>query len=290
MTKQLALIIINLALVSGLFSCRSRNASSIHAGESAEVIEAIPFDETLVELPAHHTADDEKLLSYCGFNVSYNTKRKVPNWVAYELTAEETRGKLARKGYFFQPDPTLSDDEVAITRDYSKSGYSRGHLAPAGDMKWDDCALRSCFYLTNICPQNREMNAGCWEKLESKCRHWARQKERGLYIICGPIFKPTEEKTIGTNKVSVPFAFFKAVVQKRGDTYKGIAFIMPNKEIKLPLSYFALSIDALEEITGFDFFHNLPDDLEDAIESELNISDWDLYEYEGNIINDIEFK
>lgn len=262
-------------------SCASfpRNQQAKQAGA------ALKFDPTLMEMPHTSVGTKGEHLPYCGFNVSYNSDWLIPNWVAYELTKEETQGTLSRKKRRFHSESKVR--KSAENSDYSNSGYSRGHLAPAGDMKWDNCAMNSCFCLTNICPQDREMNAGCWQILEDKCRTWARTKG-SLFIVCGPIVKNTN-KRLGRNKVVVPDGFFKAVVQKRDGKYVGAGFVFPNKERRLPLSHYAVSIDEVERITGFDLFHNLPDAIENEIEATLDFKEWDMTRPQKNIMDDLDF-
>ena len=96
-------------------------------------------------------------IDYLGYTVSFNPRLHIPNWVAWELTREETMGKTPRYDKF------SSDANVAgcaETYDYLYSGYDRGHMAPAADMKWSKDAMMESFYLTNICPQARELNRG----------------------------------------------------------------------------------------------------------------------------------
>lgn len=262
-------------------------SSSCKSSQNRLENQNVPFETSLMELPKIDVGTQGEFLAYCGFNLSFNTERLIPNWVAYELTREETQGTLSRKKRQFQADPNI--EHCATNADYSHSGYSRGHMAPAGDMKWDKCAMNSCFYLTNICPQDRSMNAGCWQVLEDKCRIWARGKEGSILIVCGPIVKNTNN-TIGKfNAVTVPDGFFKAVLQKRGEKYVGAGFVFPNEEWHLPLEYYAVSIDEVERITGFDLFHNLPDNIEEKIESEFKYEDWGLKKPEKNILEDRRF-
>ena len=95
----------------------------------------------------------QDIIEYEGFTVSYNSQWRIPNWVAYELTAEETDGPYSRKGKDFMADPTTSVLQ-ADAYDYKGSGWSRGHMAPAADFKWSDKAMTESFYYTNICPQD----------------------------------------------------------------------------------------------------------------------------------------
>ena len=91
--------------------------------------------------------------------------------MAYVLTKEEIQGDEERSNHF-RPDPMVKGDPV-VTKDYSNSGYDRGHMAPAADMKWSEQAMRESFYMTNICPQHHSNNAGDWKDLEELVRDLA---------------------------------------------------------------------------------------------------------------------
>ena len=117
--------------------------------------------------------------SYKGMDLSFNPQYHIPNWVSWELTADETDGNVARSNKF-SADPEMEGS--AETWDYSYSGYDRGHMAPAGDMRWDKEAMSQTFYMTNICPQVKTLNAGSWKNLEEKCRQWA-EAESAIYIV-----------------------------------------------------------------------------------------------------------
>lgn len=209
-------------------------------------------------------------LRYKGMDISFNPTAHIPNWVAWELTAEETRGTEPRANKFMA-DPDV--EGCAETWDYSYSGYDRGHMAPAGDMKWDAEAMAETFYLTNICPQAKALNTGAWRTLEEKCRQWAQAFGR-IYIVCGPVIDGKPMEYIGDSKVYVPSAFFKAVIAPDSSPAMGIGFIMPNSKVKGGMQPCAVSIDSIESLTGHDLFPALPDDIENDIESQCNFNRW----------------
>ena len=122
-----------------------------------------------VEIPAEISGRKEQIICHTGYTVSYNSDWKIPNWVAYELTKEEVGGAVERYDVFM-PDPVVPSDESATTYDYKGTGWDRGHMAPAGDMKWSEQAMKESFYLSNICPQNKKLNSGIWKDLEEQVR------------------------------------------------------------------------------------------------------------------------
>ena len=214
---------------------------------------------------------EEEIIPYKGMTISFNSSTHQPNWVAWELLASETDGENNRESAF-QTDYDV--DGCATTDDYRGSGYDRGHMAPAGDMKWSPETMRESFLLTNVCPQAGELNRGAWKKLEEKCRQRA-VADSALVIVCGPIFIPGEGvETIGRTGVAVPRRFFKVVLSPYTDPPMAIGFIMPNGYVKGGMQTHAVSVDSVEAITGHDFFSALPDDIEATIESQCDFNRW----------------
>ncbi|MDE7150948.1 MAG: DNA/RNA non-specific endonuclease [Candidatus Amulumruptor sp.] len=209
-------------------------------------------------------------VSYTGFNLSFNPKMHIPNWVAWELTADETGGKTPRTNKFVT-DPNVPG--CAETYDYLYSGYDRGHMAPAADMKWDATAMAESFTLTNICPQAKQLNTGAWRTLEEKCRQWA-QADSAIIIISGPILTPAPHEYIGDSRVAVPRSFFKVILSPYARPMRGIAFVMPNGYVKGGMQSAATSIDKVEELTGLDFFSALPDSIEQEVEAQNDFHMW----------------
>ena len=212
----------------------------------------------------------DDVIEYLGYSVSYNKERKIPNWVSYELLASETDGPYSRKGKNFRQDPSLRLPQ-AEDNDYRNSGWSRGHMAPAGDFKWSDDAMWDTFYFTNCCPQDQSLNAGQWSTLEKKVRDWA-NRFGSVRVVTGPLVWENSYGTIGYNKVVVPDAFFKAVLAGE----QSIAFVMYNKSENENMQKCAMSVDQLEELSGIDFFAELDDTLEPQVEAAYNLRNWGL--------------
>lgn len=213
----------------------------------------------------------QQLLRRVGYVVSYNPETHIPNWVAWQLTESHTTGPYKREGIEFQEDNEAEGVKVN-TFDYSRSGYDRGHMCPSGDNKWDKTAQEQSFLMTNICPQDHNLNVGDWNEMENQCRKWAKRYGQ-IYIVAGPILYRQKHKTIGTARVVVPEAFFKVVLCMAG-TPKAIGFIYKNVGGNRPKDYYVNTIDEVERITGIDFFSALPDDIEKKVEAESNLGDW----------------
>ena len=207
---------------------------------------------------------------------SYNEETLIPDWVAYELTADETGGTESRGGIEFRMDPTLRGVTQAMREDYSGSGWSKGHLMPAADAAFSNSTMSETFYFTNICPQNETLNAGDWQYLEKRVRNWA-NRYGSVWVVTGPIVGENRYGTIGDRDVVVPDSFYKALlIRKKNGSYSAIAFVMDNDEDRYYLKDCSMSIDELESLTGFDFFPALDDKIEGKVESTVRLSDWGI--------------
>lgn len=210
------------------------------------------------------------VLRYKAYTVYFNPKNHEPNATIYELTADETEGNEPRTNNF------IHDENVpqsAHAWDYSNSGYDRGHMTPAADMKWDAEAMQQSFLMTNICPQDHSLNAGAWSRLEKKIRAWA-QRDSQLIVATGPIIGQST-LTIGKEMlIPVPEAFFKVVYAPR--QARAIAFVYPNSpKCNSKMRKYAVSVRHVEQLTGLNFFSSLPDDEENRIEQQNDFAQWE---------------
>lgn len=227
---------------------------------------------TDLHIPRYRTPRGEQIIKHTGFTVSYSEKHRQPNWVGYELTVDKTRGEHERTNRFIC-DPHVTGAS-AHTSDYSKSGFDRGHMVPAADMKWHKQAMEESFYLSNICPQHPDLNQQSWKVLEDRARGWA-ISDSAIVIVCGPIIRDRCRK-IGNNKVSIPDGFFKVILSPHVSPPQAIGFLFKNKKYVGSLREYAVPVDSVEVITGLDFFHQLPDSIESVIEASINIAYWEL--------------
>jgi endonuclease G, mitochondrial len=213
----------------------------------------------------------EMVISHKGYTLSYDKALKHAKWVAYELTAIETKAVVERNNKFV-PDPLLDKSISAANSDYSKSGYDKGHLAPAADMTYSQQTMVESFYLSNMSPQTPAFNRGIWKQLEEQVRQWAIDNKE-VYIVTGGVLT-NGLPTIGQNKIAVPQSYYKVILDYSEPEVKGIGFILPNKSSGELLQHFAVTIDSVEKVTNIDFFYQLPDDRENMIESQIDLKKW----------------
>lgn len=211
------------------------------------------------------------------YSLSYNEKHEQANWVAYILTESSLRLPNVKRAKRFNPDYSVNS-QSSFHSDYTHSGYTRGHLAPAGDMAFSEASMKESFLMSNMSPQIRKFNNGIWKELEETVREWAYDFDE-LYIVSGPILNSSLKEKIGKNKVTVPEYFYKIILDIKGKDQKAISFLIPHERSEKHLKEYAVSIDELEALTGFDFFPDLLDDSEEEkIESEFDVSAWDFDE------------
>ena len=202
------------------------------------------------------------------YTLSYSETDKQAEWVAYSLTPTFING-IQKRASKFMADPNIKD--AVGPSSYTKSGYDRGHLCPAADMKLNAISMTESFYMSNMSPQVPALNRGIWSKLEDKVRDWALEKN-GLYVVTGPLLN----KSCGTvnQKITVPCAYYKMVFKQTKTGVEAIAFLLPNAGSTQPLRQFVVSIDYIEALTGIDFFANLPDSEEEKFESRVLTNIW----------------
>lgn len=210
----------------------------------------------------------QQLVVYDGYTSSFNATLHIPNYVAYELTRQETQGAEPRYDKFLRDENV---DGCPTTEDYVGSGYDRGHMAPAADMKWSKRAMQQSFYLTNICPQNHSLNSGGWKRLEEKVRLWA-DRDSALVVISGPLIEGKVKRL--DSGVAVPTGFFKVLLAPFAQPMRAIAFVYKNEGGQKVIGKQAVSVDSVEALTGFDFFASLPDSIENKIEKSCDYSEW----------------
>ena len=233
-------------------------------------------DQSLLDVRLPERLENQTV-RYKSIVVYFNKNYRVPNCVAYELTntmtsMADSREAENRNDYQFERDHNVKG--CPDWWEYKESGYTRGHMAPAMDMRWNKTAMEQCFLMTNICPQVAEMNDGEWRHLEEAVHKWSRTAER-LIVFTGPIFSDDMEYIGKYGDIAVPERFFKVIYSPRQN--RAIAFVMENKELPNSWTNYATTIDQVEALTGYNFLASLEDGVENVIESKENIKDWPKY-------------
>ena len=217
----------------------------------------------------------EELITHPGHILVYDQKHKQAKWVAHIATPDLITGNLARIDSFL-PDPLVKGG-TAVTTDYWYSGYDRGHLVPSADMRWNYGALAATYLYSNISPQLPEFNRESWAELEDWVRRYVNFSKSRVFVVSGPVLRdglPIMEKPNRMNDVSIPELFYKVLVDLDSGSPKGIAFLQSNGKNESPTISYAVPIDSVQKITGIDFFSDLDDKLENAIEAMREPKDW----------------
>ena len=233
--------------------------------------------------PAHTGADS--ILNYA---VDYDVTLFHSRWVAFRFDVETRPKKVGRKPYSQKPqypaDPLLARAE-ALPSNLSFNGYDHGHLVASADRLFSREANDQTFYMSNMSPQVGHFNQKYWTALEGLVQDLGRNSAFAdtLYVVKGG----TTDRNVGVLKyvangrVPVPAHYFMALLKVKNGVYSGIAFWLENKNYgktgtTADMRKHAISIAQLEHNTGINFFHNLPDAVEQRVEKDFTLSAWKL--------------
>jgi endonuclease G len=273
LSKKIFLLVALMSLlVVIVFAFQSNNESIVQTTSDAqqEQKQEVLQTENISQLEYPALLPNEKIISHTGYSFVYSEEHEQAKWIAYELTKEETNSLFERTDKFLV-DPMVSTG-TAQNSDYLKSGYDKGHLAPAADMGWSALTMKESFYFSNMSPQLPGFNRGVWKRLEELMRSWAIDN-KAIYIVTGPLLSKGLP-TIGSNGVSIPNYYYKVILDYTQPEIHAIGFVLPNASSSASLNTFAVSIDEVEKQTGIDFFPALPDDQETKLEKEVCQSCW----------------
>ena len=212
----------------------------------------------------------DNLISHNYYSFSYSDQHKQAEWVYYKLNASQLNPTVKRKNNF-RKDPKLIKNSADL-KDYKSSGYDRGHLAPAADMKYNSNSMSESFYLSNVSPQLPSFNRGIWKRIEKQIREWSYMYGE-LIVITGPVLECENFGKIGTNSVTIPKWYYKVVI----DPYnykRNLAILIENTSSSNSVKSYVITIDQLEEFSGIDFFYRLPDLIEESFESSKSLNLW----------------
>lgn len=217
----------------------------------------------------------DEVIVHTGHMLVYSEEHEQPKWTAHIASPDLITGNLARIDSFLV-DPLVKSG-TAVTVDYWNSGYDRGHMVPSADMRWNLEALQGTYLYSNVSPQVPELNRGTWADLEDWGRRYVNFSKRRVFVVTGPVLRtglPTLQKPDRKNEVSIPELFFKVIADLDGDDPKAIAFVMRNAVQDGPPISYAVPVDSVEKLTGYDFFPAVDDATETRIEAMREPKDW----------------
>jgi endonuclease G len=218
--------------------------------------------------------EGSQLVNHSAYSLCYNEEAEQAWWVSYTATKAQVQDVAARRNNFHVDE--LVKTGSADPKDYSHSGYDRGHLAPCDDFKSSQEICDETFAMSNMTPQLHVFNAGRWKTLEEYVNRKAHYGKT-ILVTCGPIFNKSKESIlkIGRNEVWVPKSCYKILFTGDSGTPRMLAFVMDNSALpKEQLYYWSTTVDEVEKLTGLDFFASMPDELEDKLEANKDLSYW----------------
>ena len=236
-----------------------------------------------------HYTTEANLGELCNYSIEWDAKLKANRWTCYELYDVLLKKNVKRQDAF-QQDPEIPANEQTSPDDYRGSGFSRGHLCPSGDRCYSYEQNKQTFYLSNMQPQIQGHNGGVWQQLEDKVRSWAGKCDT-LYVVKAATIDKAEyicnKKDL--NEIAekegkpagslhfpgiVPKYFYMALLayDKKTNTYRALGIWSPHyKKSK----YDYITIEELQKRTGIDFFCNLDDTIEKAVEATVDSDYWE---------------
>ena len=251
-----------------LTACQNNHKQDVKTEESETKKEQLSNPNTNVNFNSCFETD--KIINHDYYSLSYNEEAEQAEWVSYKLTTSSFSQNIERTNDF-REDPMVIEGSANLG-DYYKSGYDRGHLAPAGSMKKSELSMSESFMMSNMSPQLAGFNRGVWKRLEGKVRFWVENND-SILVVTGPILD-NPLTTIGENEVFVPRAFFKVLVAYKNEKVMGIGFIVPHEKSDKSLYSFATSIDSIEDLTGIDFYCRLDELTQSIVEKNSSVKNF----------------
>lgn len=249
------------------------------------------FATGIVELPALRNGVNDVFITHSttfngqkitSFSMEYDKSKKHSRWIAFRFDNQTKQQNVDRSNEPFDADPSVASEYQRVQADFGRKGYDRGHLCASADRLYSREVNEQTFYYTNMSPQRNAFNTGVWLALEGQVQAWGRSCTAldTLYVVKGGTIDKEEhikEYIGGDRSKPVPKYYYMALLFKKGESFKAIAFWMEHQDSKpstIRLADYALTIDELEEKTGIDFFPNLNDNLENALEATYSTKAW----------------
>jgi endonuclease G len=223
-------------------------------------------------IPKDADSTDDYLIKRDQYVIDYNKNKNVANWVSWNLN-KTWIGEQNRVSGFI-PDNKLPDGWYRVkTKDYTRSGYDRGHIVASKDRSISKDDNKATFFMTNIYPQEPDLNQGPWKVLEDYCRRLCLDSDKELYITAGGVFHTNK---LLIDAIAIPDSCYKIIViLNRGQNLKSvnkktkvIAVMMPNEEGIRGEEWesYKTTIDRIEQSTGYDFLSNVSKKIQKVLE------------------------
>ena len=215
------------------------------------------------------------------YSIAHNPTRKHCRWTAFTFNSSNRGINWKRANWEntewggdpFQPNPDLPKEYVMTKSEINNNGFVRGHIVASYDRVYSKDANEQTFYYSNISPMYSRFNTGAWSDCEGFVQDLGRNKTAcdTLYVVKGATIREGEYRTVGTCP-TVPNYYFMAILCLKNNSYKsiGLLFEHVNGESQTEVC----SIDYLEQFTGIDFFCNIPDKVENAVERQCSPTSW----------------
>ncbi|MBQ3634878.1 MAG: DNA/RNA non-specific endonuclease [Bacteroidales bacterium] len=240
------------------------------------------------------------------YSIEWNVAMKHAEWVAYTFDAVTSQQNVNRANNW-DVDYDLPVEMRVDNTYHTSDGFDRGHLCASADRLYSAQTSDQTFYYSNMSPQLNGFNAGIWERMEEEVRTWARQTQNGkikkLYVAKGGslnkllvnfkgatkgmdgVYPTTDSKGLTVKGLPCPAYYYMAVMKETEQGYTAMAFLVPHddtiaasgsggKYTVADIKKYAVSISKLQEEVGVDFFCNLDDEVEQAVESSYDESAW----------------
>lgn len=290
-------LLLPLVLAAALGSCSEDNSNiqlgggggggqgPVVIGQGKERLEVPRMTDGDLFISHWSTEQGKSVMTYC---LAYVRQKFHSRWVAFRFDSATRPKTVSRKPYEQKPqypaDPELPA-AFALPDDISFNGYDHGHLCASADRLYSRTANDNTFYLTNMSPQTGNFNSKYWTGFES----FVQEKGRStafcdtLYVVKGGTIADGQTlRYVAGSRMPVPKYYFIALLKVKNKAYNAIAFWVEHKDYGSTsptterLASHAVSVDRLEELTGIDFFHNLPNAVEKAVEERCDLASWGL--------------
>ena len=238
-------------------------------------------DKDSMMFVSHYTTVNNK--SVRNYSMMYDLKNKYAHWIAYPLSADYTE-KNVKRSDAWEYDPKIPKDcQPTLYKGWGVGGYDRGHQLPSADRLNCYKSNAATFYFTNMTAQNSNLNQGVWMKLEDMIRDRMMPRCDTLYVVTGAVHETEDDKNTAYIKgnygesTAIPKAYYKVLLKfTKPNSYSAIGFWYDNKSYGNvePNANHAQTVDEIEKRTGYDFFTNLPKDVQDKIEAEFKPTEW----------------